>query len=158
MVRNWNPDWEATSRRSVKWLGMLACAAGIGVWSAILLAPAPRPAPPAMATSSAAGTDISPVAGWFGGGPASRVKIVPSGLIAAGRSGTAILAVDGGRAQAFAVGQPLAHDMVLEAVLPHGVVVSQGGQEVELAIPELPRSDGIRPVAVNPAPVSLSAE
>lgn len=98
-----------------------------------------------MAAAPLLTTDVSPVAAWFGGGPASRVKIVPSGLIAAGAAGTAILTVDGGRPQAYAVGKPLAADLWLESVLPHGVVVRQGDQKVELTLPELPRSDGIRP-------------
>lgn len=146
MVRNWNLDWEASARRAVQGLGMVAAAAGIGVWAAILLAPAPRPAPPALVAEGTGGTDVSPVAGWFGGGPASRIKIVPSGLIAAGQYGSAILAVDGGRPQAYGVGQPIAHDLTLVSVLPTGVVVSQGGQETELLLPTLPRLDAIMPV------------
>jgi len=154
MVRNWNFDWEASARRAVLGFGVVAAAAGIGVWGAILLAPGPRPAPPALVTEAFGGTDVSPVAGWFGGGPASRIKIVPSGLIAAGQRGSAILAVDGGRAQAFGVGQAIAHDLTLVSVLPTGVVVSQAGQETELLLPTLPRLEGIVPVQTSMAPAN----
>lgn len=131
---------------------MVAFAAGIGVWSAILLAPAPRPAPPALAPAAVAASDVGPVAAWFGAGPASRVKIVPSGLIAAGQSGSAILAVDGARPRAYATGQNLAHDLVLVAVLPQGVIVAQGSEETEILLPELPRLQGFVPSTTTIAP------
>lgn len=148
----WNRDWDRAGRRGVQIAAMVAAAAGVGVWSAILLAPSPQPAPPALVVQDGQGTDVTSVAGWFGGGPASRIKIVPSGLIAAGNRGSAILAVDGGRPRAFAVGQNLAHDLVLVAVRPTGVIVAQGAQETEILIPELPRLQGIVPVVAATAP------
>lgn len=143
MLLRFNFDASQALRRGVQGLAMLALAAGVGVWSAILLAPAPRPAPPALVAPTVNATDVTPVAAWFGAGPASRVKIVPSGLIAAGAQGSAILAVDGARPRAYATGQNLAHDLVLVEVLPRGVIVAQGSEETEIVLPELPRVQGI---------------
>lgn len=149
---NWSLEWEPLARRGVQAVAMVAAAVGVGVWSAVLLAPAPRPAPPALVVDVVNATDVAPVAAWFGAGPASRVKIVPSGLISAGKDGSAILAVDGMRPRAFAVGQNLAHDLVLVAVLPNGVVVAQGAQDTEISLPALPTVQGIVPVAQATAP------
>lgn len=122
---------------------MLACAAGVGVWGAILLAPSPPPAPPALAGEMARAEGIGPVAGWFGAGPALRVQVSSSGLIAAGASSSAILAVDGGKPRAYRVGQALSADLVLSEVRPDGVVVTQGGQASEVRVPALPPVSGI---------------
>lgn len=147
-----NFDAPVALRRGVQGLAMVALAAGVGVWLAVLLAPAPRPAPPALAPSAVAATDVAPVAAWFGAGPASRVKIVPSGLIAAGQRGSAILAVDGAKPRAYATGQNLAHDLVLVEVLPQGVIVAQGSEETEILLPELPRLQGFVPSVKPTAP------
>ena len=133
----------AKARGSVKAAAIVACAAGVGVWGAILLAPAPHTLPAALAAASIQGTDPAPVAGWFGAGAAPRVKISSSGLIAAGAYGSAILSVDGARPRAYGVGQELAQDLILAEVHPSGVVIRQGGQELEVSVPSLPPVSGI---------------
>lgn len=139
------PDWSGAARGAVQWLSIAALAAGVGAWGAILLAPAPRPAPPALAVAPAAPGDDAPVAGWFGAAPAARVKIASSGLIAAGPDSSAILSVDGARPRAYRVGATLASDLVLAEVRPDGVVLRQGGQNVVVEMPRLAPPAGIAP-------------
>src|SRR5690554_380272 len=143
-----NRDWAATARRVVQATAIVAAAAGVGVWGAILLAPQPSAPPPALASASIDATNTEAIAGWFGAGPASRVQVMPSGLIAAGKHGSAILAIDGGRPRAYGVGQTLAQGLILSQVLPTGVVVTQGGQAAEVNIQRLPVLQGFVPAAI----------
>ena len=144
-----NRDLSAVARRLVSGVAIVACAAGVGVWGAILLAPTPSALPPALAGATIQNVDVSPVAEWFGAGAGSRVKIVSSGLIAAGDRGTAILAVDGQRPRAYGVGQALANDLVLSQVRPHGVVITQGADSIEVTMPALPPVKGIEPAGAS---------
>lgn len=116
---------------------MLAVAAGIGLWSALLLAPRPAPAPPALASGPAPGQDATPVANWFGGGSA-RLRVAVVGLIASGGQGAALLSINGGPAKAYRVGQSLAQGVTLSAVLPHGVSIDQDGIIEDIAMPSQP--------------------
>ncbi len=138
-----NRNLPAMARGMVKAAAIIACAAGVGVWGAILLAPTPSAAPAALVAAAVQGSDAGPVAGWFGAGVAPRVKISSSGLIAAGAHGSAILSVDGARARTYGVGQALAQDLVLAEVLPTGVVITQGGQSMEVKVPSLPPVTGL---------------
>src|SRR5690606_36923718 len=87
---------------------MMAVAIGVGVWSAILLAPRPTESPPLLEVGAAVPTDLSPVVQWFGGAPL-RVRVAVHGVIAtdAGR-GAALLSVEGAPPRAYRVGQSLA--------------------------------------------------
>lgn len=116
---------------------MLAVAAGLGLWGALLLAPRPAPAPPALASGPAPGQDITPVANWFGGGTA-RLRVAVVGLIASGSHGAALLSINGGPAQAYRVGQSLAQGVTLSAVLPQGVSIDQDGIVEDIAVPSQP--------------------
>lgn len=136
----------AAARGLVQALGMVAVAAGVGVWGAILLAPRPGVPPPALAAGAPMAADTGPVSAWFGAGPAVRVQVASSGLIAAGARSSAILSVDGGRARTYAVGAVLANDLVLEAVRGDGVVIRQGGQTSVIEVPRLAPPSGISPV------------
>ena len=120
-------------------IAMVAVAAGVGLWGALLLAPSPAAAPPALAAGPAPGQDISPVANWFGSGTA-RLRVAVVGLIASGQKGSALLSINGEPAQAYSVGQTLAQGVTLSAVLPHGVSLDQDGiiEEVSLPSPPLP--------------------
>src|SRR5690606_28288976 len=91
---------------SLSWLGqrgprlvqaaaMLAVAAGIGLWGALLLAPRPAAAPPALASGPAPGQDVTPVANSCGGGSA-RLRVAVVGLMGSGERGAALLSVIGG--------------------------------------------------------------
>jgi general secretion pathway protein C len=138
-----NSDLARGVRRGMQGMAMVAAAAGAGVWGAILLAPQPGMLPPAIAGSPPQDMDARPVAAWFEAGPASRVKLVSSGLISAGAASSAILAVDGGTPRAYGVGHRLAQDLVLAEVSPDGVVILQGVHRIEVAAPRLPPVSGI---------------
>lgn len=133
----------AVARRTLHITAILACAAGLGVWGAILLAPQPGRTPPALVADDFRPQNIEPVAAWFGAGPALRVQVASSGLIAAGPDSAAILSIDGGTPRAYRVGQQLASDLVLSEVRPDAIVITQGGQASELAVPALPPISGI---------------
>lgn len=132
--------------RIVKAIAMVAVAAGLGLWGALLLAPQPRVAPPALAAGSPAGQDITPVLGWFGGGSA-RLRVAVVGLISSGERGAALLSVNGGKAEAYRVGQVLAQGVVLSAVSPNGVSIDQDGviEDVFMAA-SVPATQGFVPI------------
>ena len=122
--------------RAVQMAAMLAVAAGVGIWGALLLAPAPQEAPPVLSTEAAPGQDLAPVSNWFGGGTA-RLRVEVAGLIS-GQNGAALLSINGGPAQAYRVGQTLAQGVTLAAVGPQGVSIEQDGIAEEVTIPALP--------------------
>ncbi len=134
-------------------LAMLALAAGIGWWGALLLAPQPTAAPPALALGPASGQNISPVINWFGGDSA-RLRVAVLGLISSGQHGTALLSINGGPAQAYSVGQSLATGVTLAAVLPHGVSIDQDGitEDIEVTGRTLP-PNGFVPAASSVRPL-----
>ncbi|WP_228255793.1 hypothetical protein [Pollutimonas thiosulfatoxidans] len=119
-------------------VAMLAMAAGIGLWGALLLAPQPRAAP-ALALGPASSQNISPVINWFGGDSA-RLRVAVLGLISSGQHGTALLSINGGPVQAYSAGQNLANGVTLAAVLPHGVSIEQDGitEDIEVTGRTLP--------------------
>lgn len=137
----------------VRGLAVLALAVGIGVWGALLFAPAPRALPPTLDSASATGQDTAAVARWFGGG-ALRVRVAVVGLIAAdGGRGAALLVVNGGPAQAYRIGQTLAPGVKLAGVSPTAVSVDQDGVIEQVAMPVNPASviQGFIPVSGSPA-------
>ncbi len=139
----------------VKGVAALALAAGIGVWGALLLAPAPQALPPALDASSDPGRDITPVARWFGGA-ALRVRVAVVGLIAGkpGR-GTALLSINGGPVQAYGVGQALAPGVALAGITSTGVSIDQDGVVEHVPVAERPSShiQGFIRVSPSGAPV-----
>ena len=110
----------------VQALAMVACAAGIGLWGAILLAPLPLPAPAALASGQVTGPNLAPVINGFGGNSA-RLRVEVIGLIASGQHGAALLSINGEPAKAYRTGQTLAQGVTLSAVMPQGVVIDQDG-------------------------------
>jgi general secretion pathway protein C len=120
-------------------LAMLAVAAGVGMWGALLLAPQPSPPPPSLIASTAPGPDISPLVQWMGGGSA-RLRVAVVGLISIGERGTALLSINGGPPLAYSVGHSLAHGVTLTAVMPHAVSIDQDGiiEDVTVAEPVAP--------------------
>src|SRR5690606_11227068 len=128
-----------------------ALAAGIGLWGVLLLAPRPAAAPPALASAPAPGQDVAAVANWFGGGSA-RLRVAVVGLIASGERGAALLSINGGKPEAYRVGQTLAQGVTLSAVLPHGVSIDQDGIVEDISVPATTQPpQGFVPVA---APVA----
>lgn len=115
-------------------LAIVALTAGVGVWSALLLAPTPQSPPPALEASTASGQDTTVVAGWFGGS-ALRVPIAVTGLIwADGDRAAALLSVNGSPAQAYRVGQTLAPGVSLAGVTANGVSIDQDGVIEQIAM------------------------
>lgn len=115
-------------------LAIVAMAAGIGVWGALLLAPQPMATRPFLATGPAPGQDISPLVNWFGGGSA-RLRIAVVGLLSSGQRGTALLSINGGPPKAYSVGHTLAQGVTLSAVSPHGVSIDQDGIIEDITAP-----------------------
>jgi len=122
----------------VRGVAVLVFTAGVGVWGALLLAPVPRALPPMLDAAAPLGQETDAVARWFGGG-ALRVRVAVMGLIAAdGERGTALLAVNGGVAQAYRIGQTLAPGVTLAAVSPTAVSIDQDGVIEQVAVPADP--------------------
>jgi general secretion pathway protein C len=117
-----------------RWLAMAAFAAGVGIWTPLLLAPQPAAAPAALAMGPAPGQNISPVVHWFGGGN-GRLRVTVVGLISSGERGAALLSINGAPAKAYRVGQTLAPGVKLAAVLPAGVSIDQDGVLEQIDVP-----------------------
>jgi len=127
----------------VRRLSMLAFAVGLGVWAALLFAPAPGKLPPMLEAVPDANLDTAPAARWFGGA-ALRVRVTVKGLIATadGSAGAALLSVDGGPAQAYRVGQALAPGVTLVAVSANAVSIDQDGVIEHITPPDGPLPAG----------------
>lgn len=131
-------------------LAIVALALGIGVWGALLFAPAPRALPPMLDTVTSE-QNTAAVARWFGGG-ALRVRVAVMGLITSDKGGAALLSVNGGTAQAYRVGQTLAPGVTLAGVTANAVSIDQDGVTEQVAMPANPAS-----VVQGFVPVSKSA-
>ena len=107
--------WSHRGPFIVQSLAVLALAAGMGVWSAVLFAPRPQVAPPLLASGPAPGQNIAPLVQWFGGGSA-RLRVAVVGLLSSGQQGTALLSINGGAPKAYSVGHTLAQGVTLVAV------------------------------------------
>lgn len=116
-------------------LAVLALAAGVGVWAAVLLAPRPGPLPPAVSAAAPRAADNTPVALWFGKDEVMRTQISVLGLIAAGPDGAVVLSVDGGPPLAYRAGGEVAPGIVLRDIAVDAVTVEQGGRLNRLATP-----------------------
>ncbi|PNM88256.1 general secretion pathway protein GspC [Achromobacter xylosoxidans] len=123
-------------------LAILALAAGLGVWGAILLAPAPAALPAAVSAPAPRAADNTPVVLWFGRDEALRTQISVLGVIAAGLDGAAVFSVDGGPPLAWRVGDEVAPGIVLKDIGADAVTVEQGGRASRLATPASPAPDG----------------
>lgn len=121
-------------------LAVAALACGAGVWGAILLAPSPGALPPAVAAAPPRGADMAPVAAWFGAAPVvqARIRVSVSGVMSAGPQGVAILAVDGGAARAWSVGQEIAPGVRLARIEGNTVTLDQQGESLQVSMPAAP--------------------
>jgi general secretion pathway protein C len=129
------------------WAGTLLAAAVLaataGHWLVTLGAPVPQPGPEAAAQGSRAAPDLGAAALLFGradapGNAASApaaVNLQVLGVVAAGRLGSALLAVDGKPARAYAVGATLGPGRHLKAITDQAVVVDDNGRELTLPAP-----------------------
>ena len=116
----------------VRVVSILACAAGIGVWGALLLAPAAGTPPPGLTTAASARGDTAPLAQWFGAS-AAPIRVVVVGLIASGDRGASLLRVEGSAPVAYRVGQQIGQGVTLARVERNAVVLNTGGEELRVA-------------------------
>ncbi|AVC43071.1 general secretion pathway protein GspC [Achromobacter ruhlandii] len=123
-------------------LAILALAAGLGVWGAVLFAPAPPALPAPVAAPAPRAADNGPVALWFGRDEVLRTQISVLGVIAAGPDGAAVFSVDGGPPLAWRVGDEVAPGIVLKAVGADAVTLEQGGRASRIAAPAAPAPEG----------------
>lgn len=131
------PNFSAWSNRGpliLQSLAVLAFAVGMGVWSAVLLAPPPKVAPPLLASGPMPGQNLAPLIQWFGGG-SSRLRVAVIGLLSSGQRGTALLSINGAAPRPYSVGHTLAQGVTLVAVSSHGVSVDQDGIIEEIRMP-----------------------
>ncbi len=129
------PSWLATLA-----LFTLLCAI-IAYWALILIAPRSPIAPAGASADRAALPELQLATQLFGATPglvtpaaASNIQVI--GIVAAGRRGSAILAVDGKPAKPFAVGEQLSSSQRLAEVRRDAVVVVGIGAPIELPVPE----------------------
>ncbi|CAM3359240.1 General secretion pathway protein GspC [Bordetella sputigena] len=135
------------SARLAQGAAILALAAGVGTWGAILLAPRAPSLPPLLVPQARAAGDTTALARWFGTS-AAPVKVTVLGLIAAGDRGAAILAIDGAAPRAYRVGQVIADGVTLAKVESAGVVLDQSGTAIRVGVAALPelKTSGFVPV------------
>lgn len=132
-----SPSLSARFEPPLRRLALIALAAGIGLWAALLLAPTPGPMPPAATRTMPTRLDTAPLAAWFGAPPTGRapVRVTASGIIATGTRGVAVLSVDGGPSQAWRVGQTIRDGLRITAVEPDAVVLDHQGDSVRIDFP-----------------------
>ncbi|MFA4912995.1 MAG: type II secretion system protein N [Burkholderiaceae bacterium] len=117
----------------VRILSILACAGGVGVWGALLLAPAARTPPPGLTVVAPVRGDTAVLAQWFGAS-AAPLRVAVVGLIAAGDRGAALLRVEGGVPTAYRVGQQIGQGATLARVERNAVVIDTGGDTLRIAV------------------------
>jgi len=122
---------------SVRYVALAALASGVGLWSALLFAPAPKAIPPAMGRALPTRLDTAPLAAWFGTPPTGRspLQVKVSGIIATGSRGVAVLSLDGAPGQAWRVGQTIKDGLSVRAVTAEEVVLDYQGDTVRVALP-----------------------
>ncbi|MBC7202939.1 MAG: hypothetical protein H5U29_05345 [Pusillimonas sp.] len=119
--------------RVVRAVAIIALAAGLGIWAALLFAPAPKTLAPALPENSA-NPGIQPIAQWFGGRTLG-IKIDLVGVIAnTGGQGSALLSINNQPARTYRNGQSLAPGIFLETVSHSGITISQDGVAEDIPI------------------------
>ena len=117
----------------------LLCAVS-AYWAVTLLAPRPPLAPASSAAESGTLPELQRAGTLFG---STRVALQPAavrnievyGVVAAGELGSAILAIDGKPARAYAVGELLGAGQYLADVRSDAVVIANGAARSELPSP-----------------------
>jgi len=130
-ARSFRPSLPGAARLAA----IVAAAAAVGVWGAILLAPSPNRLPPAVAAAPMRQSDVDAVALWFGRDGVLQTQIAVLGLISEGANGAAVVSVNGGPPSALGVGQTAAPGVVLAAVDAQGVVLDANGTRTRVAAP-----------------------
>lgn len=122
---------------AIRSLAMAAAAAGVGLWAALLLAPAPADLPPALNISPVPEHDTRAVARLFGSEGVLDTQITVFGIIAAGSQGSAILSVDGAPPQAYRIGSEVAAGFALVEISDGGVELEHNGTRLRAGAPRL---------------------
>lgn len=131
------PAWAATLAAAA----LLAATAGH--WLVTLGAPTPQPGPATAAAGAGAPPDLGAAALLFGRADAPgtqtaapvALNLQVQGVIAAGRLGSALLAIDGKPARAYRVGASLGPGRQLKAITDQSVLIDDNGREVSLPAP-----------------------
>lgn len=140
----------------VRVISILACAAGVGVWGALLLAPAARTPPPGLTLVAPARGDTAALAQWFGAS-AAPLRVAVVGLIAAGERGAALLRVEGAAPAAYRVGQQIGQGATLARVERGAVVIDTGGETLRIAVTDAGKLGSPGFVRVVPGEAGASA-
>lgn len=121
--------------------GAAALVAGLAWWGWRLSQPvtsAPVVAVPAVAVTEDGAAEV---AAWMAPGPA-RLDVRVAGALAGAGRGAAVLSINGGPAQAYAIGDRLTRSARLVGIDAQGLVVEHGEREVRLPLPVLAGDDG----------------
>jgi len=120
----------------------LALCASAVVWAMQLLKPAARPLAAAPAAVAEAEVRLEAASTLFGGRKTSAPaeNYVLKGVVVASkaRDSVAILATEGKPPKAVAVGSEVAHGVTVKEVHPQFVLLSEGGREKRVQLPEKP--------------------
>lgn len=121
--------------------GAAALIAGLAWWGLRLTEPlsGPPAAPPAAVATGDNGA--AEVAAWLAPGPA-RLEVQVAGVLAGGGRGAAVLSVNGGPPQAYAIGDTLTRSARLVGIDAQALIVEHGGREVRLPLPTQAGDDG----------------
>jgi general secretion pathway protein C len=116
--------------------------AAAAYWIAKIATPAPRPAPPPVASPPPRDVDPVLAARMFGLVQLANTQVTAnvqvSGVFAAGARSSAVLVVDGKPARAYLVGQQVAPGLTLAEVRPDGVTLESGGGRQDVRVPPRP--------------------
>jgi general secretion pathway protein C len=133
------------------WMASLAATAALGAtlayWILLLGAPSPPIGPARLAAAPPEATDTAAVSRMFGVAAAasSATAVAPplaiqvTGIVAAGRRGSALLAVEGKPARAYAVGDAVTATARVRNVTADAVILDMGGGATA-SLPAPPRT------------------
>ncbi|HEY0296636.1 MAG TPA: hypothetical protein VGC69_15005 [Bordetella sp.] len=116
-------------------LAILAAAAALGVWGAILFAPRPDAPPPALGTAGVPHADVAPVALLFGRDAVLDTTVVVQGLIADGQHSAAVVSINGAAPTAVTAGLHTASGVVVRAIDGQGITLDVAGSSAHAPAP-----------------------
>lgn len=124
------PTWPGV----VSLTGALALVSGLAWWGWRLAQPLSEP-PVAPAAAPARGDNgAGSVAAWLSPGPA-KLDVRVAGVLAGDGRGVAVLSIDGGPSQAYAIGDRLTRSARLVGIDAGALIVEHGGRQVRLPLP-----------------------
>ncbi len=136
MISNLRIDRAArpTGPAVVSLAGAVALVSGLAWWGWRLAEPLPQP-PVAPATAPAQGdSGAASVTAWLSPGPA-RLDVRVAGVLAGDGRGVAVLSIDGGPPQAYAIGDRLTRSARLAGIDADALIVEHGGRLVRVPLP-----------------------